>query len=770
MLSRRHVVLGAALPLLSGCASAAFVANYETAKSSVASTTGIDEQDLQDLRTGRIDLVRERYEARPPASLSPKQLLLMSDIYLKYGDFDRASAYLLLYASRSGDHSAAVTGRQALIALALGQPTRAASLATGSDTGSRYVHALAAARSGDAGTARAAAAQFARSFEPKLDYYAANLYSAVGDNQPALDLLTDPSRRLLRDYGVSRLPTLFGPGQTAPFRLDVFNEFSAGWFDVYSYAPAGNVYVEYLAAHSLLELGRLQEAVQHLDALLAYPGLPAYRDVEWLVLYDRGRAAARMGRPDEARRYFERSIDEIESMRKSVSSDRGRIGFAANKQAVYAALVDLLVAAGQLDAALGYSERARSRSLVDLLASRNDIVPPEISASRSNALLNQLDVAEGQLQLASTASDPQTAVRSSNAAAIRRDIVAQAPSLGPLISVRPVGLEAIRAALAPDETAVAYYRTGAGWVAFVVTRSGLTAVPVAVSDINRVVLDLLKSVTSAQDALSQCRAAYDALIGPVRGSIATSKVLLVPFGILHYVPFAALHDGRGFLVESFSLRQVPSLSALTIGERTRAGGAGSLIIGNPARPGDAPPLPNAQIEAERVGALLPNPVLLIGPAATLGAFHQDAPSKAYLHIASHGEFNAKDPLGSRLLLAPDPGDTGDLTVGSLYATRLNARLVTLSACETAVSELSDGDDLVGLVRGFLFAGAQNVIATLWEIADQATSTLMTSFYRTLETTHSVPESLRRAQIETMKTYPQPFYWAAFVPTSFAPIV
>jgi CHAT domain-containing protein len=111
-----------------------------------------------------------------------------------------------------------------------------------------------------------------------------------------------------------------------------------------------------------------------------------------------------------------------------------------------------------------------------------------------------------------------------------------------------------------------------------------------------------------------------------------------------------------------------------------------------------------------------------------------------------------------------------LTVGSLYATRLSARLVTLSACETAVSELSDGDDLVGLVRGFLFAGAQNVIATLWEISDQATSTLMMGFYRSLETTHSVPESLRQAQIETMKTYPQPFYWAAFVPTSFVPVV
>ncbi len=457
-------------------------------------------------------------------------------------------------------------------------------------------------------------------------------------------------------------------------------------------------------------------------------------------------------------------------MRRSVSSDQGRIGFAADKQAVYAAMVDLLLAAGQLDAALSYSERARSRSLVDLLASRDDMVPPELSAGQATSLLNRLDLAEGQLALASTAADPQSATRAANPAAIRNEIAAQAPSLAPLISVRPVGLETIRAALAPDETAVAYYHTDAGWVAFVVSRSTLNAVPIAAPDINQLVLGLLRSVTSSQDTQTHCQGAYNTLVAPVRQSIATNRLLIVPFGILHYVPFAALHDGRGFLIEAFSIRQVPSLSALTIGERDRANGTGSLIIGNPARPGDAPPLPSAQAEAERVSMLLPGPVLLIGPAATLAAFREDAPGKAFLHIASHGQFNAANPLGSRLLLAPDPGDTGDLTVGSLYTLRLNARLVTLSACETAVSELSDGDDLVGLVRGFLFAGAQNVIATLWEISDQATSALMASFYLKLDATHSVPEALRQAQIETMRTYPMPFYWAAFVPTSFVPVI
>ena len=89
-----------------------------------------------------------------------------------------------------------------------------------------------------------------------------------------------------------------------------------------------------------------------------------------------------------------------------------------------------------------------------------------------------------------------------------------------------------------------------------------------------------------------------------------------------------------------------------------------------------------------VGQMLPQSIVLLGLDATIGQFRALSPGKAYLHVASHGEFNARSPLRSRLLLAPDAGDTGDLTVESLYTLRLDARLVTLSACETTVS-LSD---------------------------------------------------------------------------------
>ena len=150
--------------------------------------------------------------------------------------------------------------------------------------------------------------------------------------------------------------------------------------------------------------------------LLADPALPAYKDVEWLVLYDRGRAARQLGQRQQARTYFDRSIADVESARKSVYSDEGRIGFAAQKQDVYAAMVDLLREDGQIDDALAYSERARGRAFVDLLASRDNIAPRELSQSESTNLLTNLDREEGREFLVAAAPDP----------AQRTSVVAQA--------------------------------------------------------------------------------------------------------------------------------------------------------------------------------------------------------------------------------------------------------------------------------------------------------------------------------------------------------
>jgi CHAT domain-containing protein len=116
--------------------------------------------------------------------------------------------------------------------------------------------------------------------------------------------------------------------------------------------------------------------------------------------------------------------------------------------------------------------------------------------------------------------------------------------------------------------------------------------------------------------------------------------------------------------------------------------------------------------------------------------------------------------GSALLLAGVGKDDGRLKVGEVFSLNLNADMVVLSACETGLGKLSNGDELVGLTRAFIYAGTPSIVTTLWKVNDRASYELMKEFYTNLKTTKK-SEALRQAQLTTMKEFPEPFYWAAY---------
>jgi CHAT domain-containing protein len=161
---------------------------------------------------------------------------------------------------------------------------------------------------------------------------------------------------------------------------------------------------------------------------------------------------------------------------------------------------------------------------------------------------------------------------------------------------------------------------------------------------------------------------------------------------------------------------------------------------------------------------------LIGDAATEAAFHGQAPGSRLIHIAAHGQLNAKSPLFSRLILAPEAGDDGALEVHEIYGFDLaRADMVTLSACQTQLGSRSNGDDVVGLSRAFIYAGAPTVVASLWSVDDEATAALMKAFYTHLKDGMGKAQALTAAQSDLRRdeAHPQwahPFYWAAFVLT------
>jgi CHAT domain-containing protein len=227
----------------------------------------------------------------------------------------------------------------------------------------------------------------------------------------------------------------------------------------------------------------------------------------------------------------------------------------------------------------------------------------------------------------------------------------------------------------------------------------------------------------------------------------------VPHRELHYVPFAALHDGRAWLVETTELAFAPSVAAWR-----------SSRLWRPRRPPQAlaagvcgETLPHVRAELDAVAAAFGGrAVVLAGSLAAVDSVRAAVPEADVLHLACHGEFRADSPAFSSLTL----GD-GPLTLEDAAQWPLQGLLVTLSACDTGVSAVSPGDEVLGLLRGFLLGGAAAVLSTLWSVDDESTARLMETYYRELATGVPPPAALRSAQRRLLRDWPHPFHWAPF---------
>jgi len=135
-----------------------------------------------------------------------------------------------------------------------------------------------------------------------------------------------------------------------------------------------------------------------------------------------------------------------------------------------------------------------------------------------------------------------------------------------------------------------------------------------------------------------------------------------------------------------------------------------------------------------------------------------APTAGYIHFATHGFINNSfNGEYSGLVTADAP-----IFILDIFNMALNSRIVVLSACETGLGKLSEGDELVSLSRAFMQAGADNLAATLWKVEDRTTRDIMIAFYKNLLQGRTPQESLRQAQLEVMKKRPNPFLWGPFI--------
>jgi len=519
---------------------------------------------------------------------------------------------------------------------------------------------------------------------------------------------------------------------------------------------------DFIAAKCLYETGHMAEAKQAYEALLGQPELKELGDLYWVVLFDRGRIAEREGTGKQGIVFYRQAIEVIEQQRSTINTEASRIGFVGDKQQVYHRLVAVLMAEGQAAQAFEYVERAKARALVDLLASKQDFVASTATPQQVATLLKDWDQIEEDSRAMAAPADA-FGRRSARGVQVKATLQAVSPELASLVMVTETASSAIQALLEPDETLLEYYYQGDDLYAFIVTRDRIHGVKLNGANLAKEVEAFRKALQDQKSAnvAELSRNLYGHLIQPVMAQVITKQLLLVGHGVLHYLPFAALSDGTGYLVDRYSLRFLPSASVLQFlkGRQPQKDG-GLLAFGNPDL-GDAQyDLKFAQDEVQAIAKTFPQAKVLVRQEATKSAFTSLGPQFSYLHLATHGKFDPDAPLKSGLLFAKDAQSDGFLSLGDLYSLRLNADLVTLSACETGLGKVSNGDDVVGLTRGFLYAGSSSIVASLWEVDDRATSLLMTEFYANLKKTDK-REALRRAQLTIKQRYPHPFYWAAF---------
>jgi CHAT domain-containing protein len=514
---------------------------------------------------------------------------------------------------------------------------------------------------------------------------------------------------------------------------------------------------------ALAETGKREEAKAAFDEALASARVEDMGDLYWVALFERGRIAEAEKQLEQAAAYYRRAVEVVELQRSSINTEASKIGFVGDKQSLYARLVGILVTQGKAAEAFEYVERSKSRALVDMLSAKKNFSVEGADPEKTKQLLEQLDSIDLSAPVSDSPTDPNAAgVR--KLVATRRELRSTAPEFSSLVTVSSVPLEELQSLLGEDEQLVEYYYQGDDLYAFVLGRSGLQALKLDGAGLANQVGKFRNAIELAGSSLwkAPAKALYERLWKPVEGTLTAKNIVVVGHGALHYLPFAALQDANGnFLVDRYGLRFLPSAGVLKYLRRPWQGKPDHLLaLGNPDLDDPKLDLKYAQDEARALAGLFPDSRLLVRKEATESSFKKAGAAFSRLHFATHGKFEPDDPLSSGLYLTKDADNDGVLTAGELYSMSLDADLVTLSACETGLGKVANGDDVVGLTRGFLYAGSRSIVASLWSVDDQATGALMKAFYTNLAGMNK-EQALRQAQIKIREAYPHPFFWAAF---------
>jgi CHAT domain-containing protein/tetratricopeptide (TPR) repeat protein len=570
-------------------------------------------------------------------------------------------------------------------------------------------------------------------------------------------------------------------------------------------------------ARSLRNLGRLEVATGHDPAALADfdRALGLFRALAdppemASTLLGKAQVLRRHGELGAAQRLMEEALAAVERLRFSQTRSTTRAEFFATQQGFYDFLIDLLMerhrrapTAGYDAAALEVGERSLARSLLDGLSAggtnlhRRGADPTLLARERQ--MEEAIDVlVSRQTRLVQDADDAallrpveaELGRRWDDLEQVRAELRAGDPRYAALTEPRPWRATEIQRELLDRDTLLLEYRLGEErsflWA---VTPDSLESFTLpgkaAIESVARPACERLarsRSRAKLSDDPQLARLS-ELLLGPVAPLLPGKRLLVVGDGILQSVPFAVLlepgprgiHPGSGEpLVARHEIIALPSVSVLGELRREVAGRPPApktlWVLADPDFNGLAAPLPRTRKEAAAILELAPAPKrAVLGKDASRAAVLSGAlRDYRFLHFATHGSFAASDPGGGRLVLAQvdphGPVANGFLHLADIYELDLRAELVVLSACQSALGREVRGEGMMGMTRGFFYAGAERVLVSLWNVNDLVTVELMRHFYRGILVEGLSPAAaLRKAQnvIRSQADWQAPYFWAGF---------
>jgi len=533
------------------------------------------------------------------------------------------------------------------------------------------------------------------------------------------------------------------------------------------------------------------------------------------------RALARLDRDtgdlQSAADRYRQSIGALETQTSRLGgSQEAQAAFVADHGDDYRELIEVLLRLGRPDEAIGQLERSRARGLLAMLAERDLVfagdIPAELESER-RLVERQYEEVQAEIGTLSAVAD---AARIEELDARRRSlrdrqarVVEQIRSASPrraaLQYPQPLDLEGIRRTLDPGTLLLAYSVGGEKSFVFAVSpKDGLRVFPLPMGRAALAAkVDAFRTMigrrATADDSMAELRAKgrelYALLLEPADRLLARAeRVVIVPDGPLNLLPFAAVVRRSDYLAAWKPIHGVVSMTVYAeLKNATRRPGARRELVafGDPIYPAATKqasavdprvaslverngatlePLPATRAEVERIAALYGD-----GATTYLGAAATEEQAKAIgtdarmIHFACHGVIDERFPLDSALALTIRDGRSGAAENGMLQAweiferVRIDADLVTLSACDTALGQDAGGEGLIGLTRAFQYAGARSILASLWGVGDVSTTELMTRFYAHLSGGMSKDAALREAQRDLLRNRAtaHPFHWAAF---------